>query len=156
GTGGNNLAIQLVMDGLKLQPANPSFKDGRDAILRADQVLTGGANQAEIWGAFARRGMGLSFQDTGSDATTHVPAFDVPIFLSVKAQSPGGVVENQSFDNAQVAIISDPGGNNLPTDYTARIDWGDGTAPTLGTVTLVGANKYAVTAGHEYFEGGQY
>jgi len=44
---GNVLALRLVMDALKIQPANPSFKDARDAILQADVVLTGGANQYE-------------------------------------------------------------------------------------------------------------
>ena len=79
GTGGNNLALQLVMDGLKLQPVNPSFLDARDAILTADQILTGGANNAIIWQAFARRGMGFSAFDGGSgNATTVVQAFDVP------------------------------------------------------------------------------
>src|SRR4029077_11961750 len=57
GSAGNILALQLVMDALKLQPANPTFLDARDAILQADFVLTGGANQREIWTAFARRGM---------------------------------------------------------------------------------------------------
>ncbi len=79
GTGGNNLAMQLVMDGLKLQPANPSFLDGRDAILLADQIANGGANQLAIWTAFARRGMGFSAFDGGSgNATTVVEAFDFP------------------------------------------------------------------------------
>jgi hypothetical protein len=79
GTGGNNLALQLVMDGLKLQPANPSFLDGRDAILLADQILTGGANSLTIWTAFARRGMGFSAYDGGSaNATVVVEAFDLP------------------------------------------------------------------------------
>jgi len=58
---GNTLAMQLVIDGLKLQPANPSFATARDAILQADQVLTGGSNQSLIMSAFARRGMGRSF-----------------------------------------------------------------------------------------------
>ncbi|HVM11697.1 MAG TPA: M36 family metallopeptidase, partial [Actinomycetota bacterium] len=31
-TGGNNLAIQLVMDGMKMQPCSPGFVDGRNAI----------------------------------------------------------------------------------------------------------------------------
>ena len=35
-TGGNNLAIQLVIDGMKFQPCRPGFVDGRDAILAAD------------------------------------------------------------------------------------------------------------------------
>jgi uncharacterized repeat protein (TIGR01451 family) len=58
GTGGNNMAIQLVMDGLKLQPCNPGFIDARDAILQADQINNGGANQCLIWNVFARRGLG--------------------------------------------------------------------------------------------------
>ena len=83
GSAGNNLALQLVMDGLKLQGTNPSFLAGRDAILAADFALTGGQNQAEIWAAFARRGMGFSASDGGSaTATTVVEAFDVPGSIS--------------------------------------------------------------------------
>ena len=41
GIGGNNIALQLVMDGLKLQSATPTFLDARDAILLADQVNNG-------------------------------------------------------------------------------------------------------------------
>ncbi len=39
--GGNNLANQLIVDGLKLQPCSPGFVDGRNAILAADVALTG-------------------------------------------------------------------------------------------------------------------
>ncbi len=60
GTGGNNIAMQLVTDGLKMTACNPSFMDGRDAILMADEVNYGGANQCLIWEVFARRGMGYS------------------------------------------------------------------------------------------------
>jgi len=42
GTGGNNIAMALVTEGLKLQPCSPGFVDGRDAILAADQALYGG------------------------------------------------------------------------------------------------------------------
>ncbi len=72
GTGGNNLAMQLVMDGLKLQPCSPSFLDARDAILKADLVNNSGANQCPIWTAFARRGMGVNAGDGGSDASLAV------------------------------------------------------------------------------------
>ena len=54
GTGGNNIAMQLVIDGMKLTPCNPGFVDARDAILLADELNNGGANQASIWAAFAR------------------------------------------------------------------------------------------------------
>jgi hypothetical protein len=78
-TGGNNLALQLVMDGLKLQVCSPGFVDGRDAILAADQALTGGANACEIWRAFAKRGLGASAsQGSSSNRSDGVQAFDLP------------------------------------------------------------------------------
>ncbi|KZT60533.1 hypothetical protein CALCODRAFT_448538 [Calocera cornea HHB12733] len=55
---GNSLAFQLVISGMKLQPCRPSFFDARDAILQADQLLTGGENQCEIWKGFSERGLG--------------------------------------------------------------------------------------------------
>ena len=78
-TGGNNLALQLVMDGLKLQPCSPGFVDSRNGILLADQNLTGGANQCLIWRAFAKRGLGASANQGSSDNTNDgTQAFDVP------------------------------------------------------------------------------
>ncbi|KAF7795913.1 hypothetical protein EIP86_007080 [Pleurotus ostreatoroseus] len=55
---GNSLAVQLVLDGMKLQPCRPSFFDARDAIVAADEALTGGENFCEIWTGFASRGLG--------------------------------------------------------------------------------------------------
>jgi hypothetical protein len=83
GDGGNNLALKLVLTGMKLQPANPSFLEARDAIIAADLALTGGANYEEIWTAFARRGFGLSANDGPSAASDIVvEAFDRPPPLS--------------------------------------------------------------------------
>ena len=79
GTGGNNIAMQLVMDGMKLQSCNPGFIDGRDAILAADELANGGVNECLIWEAFARRGLGFS-ADQGSSfsRTDQVEAYDLP------------------------------------------------------------------------------
>lgn len=60
GTGGNNKVLQLIIDALKLQPCNPSFVSGRDAIIAADQATTGGQNYCMIWDVFARRGLGVN------------------------------------------------------------------------------------------------
>ena len=57
---GNNRAIALVMEGMKMQPCDPGFVDGRDAILAADQALFNGDNQCLIWEVFARRGLGIN------------------------------------------------------------------------------------------------
>ncbi len=79
GGGGNNLAIDLVLEGMKLQPANPSFLDARDAIILADQTMNAGANLDTIWVAFAKRGMGYSADDGGSASSLSVTeAFDLP------------------------------------------------------------------------------
>ena len=60
GSGGNNIAMNLVIEALKLQVCNPGFVDGRDAILQADQLLYGGSNKCLIWQVFADRGLGYS------------------------------------------------------------------------------------------------
>lgn len=83
-TGGNNLAFQLVMDGMKFQPCQPGFVDGRNAILAADVALTGGANQCEIWRGFAKRGLGFSASQGSSNSRTDgVEAFDLPAACTV-------------------------------------------------------------------------
>lgn len=65
-TAGNNIAIQLVFDGMKLQPCSPGFIDGRNAILKADTINNAGKNACLIWDVFARRGMGF-FAKQGSN-----------------------------------------------------------------------------------------
>lgn len=79
GTGGNNIALALVTEGLRLQPCNPGFVDGRDAILLADENLYGGANVCIIWEAFAKRGLGLSaIQGSSNSRSDGTEAFDTP------------------------------------------------------------------------------
>ena len=76
---GNQLILELVTDGMKLCPANPNFIQARDAILLADRVDTGGANQDELWRAFARRGMGWGASAPASSTTIGVvESFDLP------------------------------------------------------------------------------
>jgi hypothetical protein len=79
GSGGNNIAMNLVINGLKLQPCSPGFVDGRDAILQADQLLYNGANECLIWTVFANRGLGFSADQGDSDnRSDQVQAFDLP------------------------------------------------------------------------------
>ena len=86
-TGGNNIALQLVLDGCKLQPCSPGFIDGRNAILKADSINYKGAHAAIIWRAFARRGMGFSAsQGSSNSLTDQKVAFDVPAILSSAKQ----------------------------------------------------------------------
>ena len=55
---GNRRWMQLVFDSYLLMPVAPSMLQARDAQLAADLMRFGGANQDELWLAFARRGFG--------------------------------------------------------------------------------------------------
>ncbi|KAJ7074555.1 Fungalysin metallopeptidase-domain-containing protein [Mycena amicta] len=55
---GNSLAFQLVLSGMKLQPCRPGFFEARDAIILADQQLTGGENFCTLWKGFSAKGLG--------------------------------------------------------------------------------------------------
>ena len=77
---GNIQAFALVTEGMKLQPCNPSFIDGRDAIIAADIAIYGGANECLLWEAFAKRGLGYSADAGSSDSTCDgTAAFDSPV-----------------------------------------------------------------------------
>lgn len=84
---GTNLGVQLVVDALKLTPANPSFLDARDAILLAlDSMLDAGkmsptehaATKKGMWESFARFGMGPDAQTNGASLSSIVGDFETP------------------------------------------------------------------------------
>ncbi len=98
GTGGNNKALEIIMEGLKLQPCSPGFVDGRDAILQADEMINGGINKCIIWEAFARRGLGFSaLQGSTSSRSDGTQAFDNPTFCRVYVDKNYSGVETGSF-----------------------------------------------------------
>jgi hypothetical protein len=114
GPAGNQIALQLVMDGLKLQPCNPSFLDGRNAILAADRLNNNGANQHLIWDAFAKRGMGIHAHDGGSaqakDVTEDftVPESDRVPQVALRQTSQGLIFTwNSVFDGKYLLQASD-------------------------------------------------
>lgn len=79
---GNTIALNLVVEGMKLTSCNPGFIDGRNAILQADQNLYGGANQCAIWSAFARRGLGVNATQGSANTTSDGNSdFTLPLAL---------------------------------------------------------------------------
>lgn len=103
---GNLLAFRLVMDGMKLQPANPSFIQARDAILQADQNLTGGVNFREIWTAFARRGLGAGASTSSASSSTLVTSFSLPAALIDPFVTSSTPTNNANSANAPISSIS--------------------------------------------------
>lgn len=96
---GNQLAHQLVMDGMKIQPCSPGFVDGRNAILAADMALSGGANQCAIWTAFAKRGLGFSASQGSSNSISDgTEAFDLPTACTYLSLAPAAQTVCQGED----------------------------------------------------------
>lgn len=59
------------------QPCSPTFVQARDAIIDADEALTGGENACELWKAFAKRGLG-SGASRGSGSAGRKESYVVP------------------------------------------------------------------------------
>jgi uncharacterized repeat protein (TIGR01451 family) len=141
GTGGNNTAMQLVIDGLKLQPCAPGFVDARDAILLADALGNGGANDCLIWRAFARRGLGWSAdQGTSNSRADGTEAFDTPPHCTdvtlTKTAAPSSVVAGSplTFSLTATNNTRDPlTGVTITDPLPAGVTYVDGSADCAGT-----------------------
>ncbi len=135
GKGGNNIAIKLVMDGMKLQKCNPGFIDGRNAILKADSLYNNGQNARSIWEVFARRGLGFSAKQGLSTSTSDgTEAFDMPVIYSGNANlvstgkadlrmwpNPSGgqiFLEPANVKSVSDVVITDLSGKNLKASVT--------------------------------------
>src|SRR5688572_20088987 len=75
---GGATARELITEGMRLSPENPSFLDIRNAILQADQAVNGGADETAIWQVFADRGMGYFADVQDANDTTPVESFAPP------------------------------------------------------------------------------
>ena len=115
GNGGNNMIMQLVIDGLKLAPCSSGFVDMRDAILLADELVYNGANECLIWGAFAARGLGWQAdQGNASSRTDQVEDFSMPpSCMQSNNQIDAGVL---SIDSPESGVLS----NNENISITVR------------------------------------
>lgn len=74
-TGGNNRAIQYVVDGLKLQGCGPGLVVARAAIVAASDAL-GGEDTCNLWASFSRRGLGWSAVQGTTNRDDNSEAFD--------------------------------------------------------------------------------
>jgi subtilisin-like proprotein convertase family protein len=77
---GNQRFLQYLVDAMKLEPANPTFLAGRDALLSAVYMSGGStpdADAADIWAGFAARGMGVLAEETSGGAAA-IESFAVP------------------------------------------------------------------------------
>lgn len=112
---GNQIALRLVMDGLKLQPCSPSFVDARDAILEADRVNFGGRYACYIWWAFARRGLGVNADD-GDGSLDVSEDFSAP-----QTCTPGACLVAPKFSGAHSVVSATDGTKKLTVRWNAAV-----------------------------------
>ena len=112
---GNQIALRLVMDGLKLQPCSPSFVDARNAILEADRINFGGQYACYIWWAFARRGLGVNADD-GDGSLDVSEDFSAPQVCTA-----GACQVAPTFRGAHSVVSATDGSSKLTARWDAAV-----------------------------------
>ncbi|MCY2959035.1 MAG: M36 family metallopeptidase [Planctomycetota bacterium] len=146
GFAGNDLILQLVVDGLKLGPGTPSFVQARDAILQADLVNSAGLNLTRLWTGFAARGLGKSATSPSGATSAGVhEAFDVPdqvLFLY-----PNGRPAELSAGQPTTFQVEMLGlGSTVPTPGTGQLGYSVNGGPlTFVALTSTAPNHYDAT-----------
>ena len=144
GRAGNQIALNLIVTGLKLTPCTPGFVDGRDAILAADQALYGGAHTDLIWGAFARRGLGVGADQGAPTAHTDGRAnFVAPGAAGAVSLAVSQVATTIAPGRAETVAVELFNASGSPQPYAVgalppwvRVSPASGTIPAAGSATL--------------------
>lgn len=159
---GNRKILQLVTDAMKISPINPSFLQGRDAIIAA---ALGSAtttlqleDAADVWAGFAIRGLGtgasIQVQGNGTGTTRVTESFEKPNLL----QLPNFTFSDAGGDNDGIAEPGEPIVLNVPltnlfgqTANTVTADIPGASSAVYGTIpnasTVSRAFNYTVPAG---------
>jgi hypothetical protein len=120
-TTGSARVLQLVTDALKLQACNPTFVDGRNAILQAEMATTGGADKCMIWRTFAKRGLGVN-ASAGSKTSINDQEQD----FTVPAECVLSTAETNAIKNVGISIYPNPAKNefyiNFPSNTLGKVD----------------------------------
>lgn len=152
GEGGYHYSIFALVKGLS-QYITPSLTDPTNFYAKAVDLLLGEQNADGSWPADLRDDgsvLGATAFAVLALGRVGAPA-DEPI--SAQGTSLSDLTEGKSF-NGTVATFTDPDKSASPTEYSASIDWGDGSTST-GTITGTGGN-FTVNGTHTYNEQGSY
>ncbi|WP_415326467.1 T9SS-dependent M36 family metallopeptidase [Chryseobacterium sp. MMS23-Vi53] len=121
-TNGSSRVLQLVTDALKLQICNPTFIDGRNAILSAELNTTAGVDRCMIWRTFAKRGLGVNASaGVKTNINDQVQDFTVPADCVLATDEVKSVKENT------ISIYPNPARNEFFINFPQK---------TLGKVSV--------------------
>jgi len=144
---GNQKAMQLVMDGMKLAPISPTFVSERDAIIAAGVASGTPEDVADIWAGFATRGIGasasiqnvggISLGGTGTARVTE--AFDLPNLYQTQDMT----VTDTFGDNDGIAEPGEEVGITIPLTNSTGVTANNVTLQIVGG----GSANYGSIAG---------
>mgnify|MGYP002858231704 CR=1 FL=1 len=115
---GNERALFLVTEGMKLGPANPNFIQARDGILQA-ALVNHPADLGEVWTAFAKRGMGDGAAAPVSTTTTGITEqYDVPDGLEISDRNGWNITGSAASGFLPATKVL-----TLSNDSAATVNW---------------------------------
>jgi PKD repeat protein len=130
GNGGNNIALSLIIEAMKLQPCDPGFLDSRDAILAADNILYNGKYKCLIWEAFAGRGMGYSARQGSAYATgDETEGYDIAPSCMLPTSAPVADFKTDAINKCSPDFYFTD--LSTSTQLSWSWDFGDSTSSTL-------------------------
>ncbi|WP_232509168.1 T9SS-dependent M36 family metallopeptidase [Chryseobacterium sp. StRB126] len=122
-TNGSSRVLQLIVNGLKLQTCDPSFIEGRDAILAAELAATEGVDRCMIWKTFAKRGLGVNASaGLKTDINDQVENFDIPADCASL-----GTNEVISVNDQKISVYPNPAKDEFYINFPSK---------TLGKVSV--------------------
>jgi hypothetical protein len=130
---GSDAAEQLVTQGMRLSPPEPSFLDMRNAILAAEEGL-GDNDRDLIWQVFADRGMGFFAGVADSSDTSPAEDFNTPPAPGAPTGTVAGTVT--SADTGLPLSTVTVGFGGLTTDPTFPDYVAPATSGTNGAYSL--------------------
>jgi PKD repeat protein len=107
---------------------------------------------------FVNGGSDQAFAEHLSTGTISPVGESLGIRLNGDVIAPGTTIrgiEGTAISGATVATFTDANPNATASDFTATIDWGDGTS-TIGTVVAQSDGSFAVDGTHTYADEGKY
>ena len=125
---GNQKAMQLVVEGMKLQPCSPGFVSGRDAIFAADELLYDNAHYDLLRQVFASRGLGLN-ADEGSTSSANDGTADFTEFPPLASETDAA---------GQVTSLLVSGQNPFRTETAVTLEVSVAQDVTVDVVDLLG------------------
>jgi hypothetical protein len=130
---GNQRAMQIVLDAMKLEVASPTLVQARDSIIAADQAGFGGADVDDIWAGFATRGLGFGASVTGTSTVTE--SFLTPnLVLGTVTFSDAGGNNNGFADPGETIVLTVPVNNPLGSTATGVTVTVAGTTVNYGSI----------------------